>query len=51
MLDKLVHVSVVQECFADTIVGMKERRLVVLVVAAVLAALTLVMAYRIRRIR
>jgi SAM-dependent methyltransferase len=51
MLDKLVHVSVVQECFADTIVGMKERRRVVLVVAAVLAALTLVMAYRIRRMR
>src|SRR5215218_1174040 len=47
MLDNLVQVSVVQECFADTIVGMKERRRVVLVVAAVLAALTLVMAYRI----
>jgi SAM-dependent methyltransferase len=51
MLDNLVQVSVVQECFADTIVGMKERRRVVLVVTAVLAALTLVMAYRIRRMR
>ena len=51
MLDKLVHVSVVQECFADTIVGMKKRRRMVLVVAAVLAALTLVMPYHIRRTR
>jgi ubiquinone/menaquinone biosynthesis C-methylase UbiE len=41
----------VQECLADTIVCMKERRRAVLMVATVLAALTLVMAYRIRRMR
>ena len=38
-------------CLADTIVGMKERRRAVLMVATVLAAVTLVMAYRIRRMR